>query len=291
MSKFSYNTQRKILIFGFLIIPMVLLIVFSYLPLANLVYYSTLNWDGLGDDKIFIGLDNYIKVFTSPEYFSVFKTSLYYFVGSFVQMGLALYFATILNFKVKFKNIFKGILFFPYLLNGVAVGFIFKFFFQPNGTLDSLLKFIGLEGLIQFWLRNPNIINISLSFTSIWRYMGFNFIIFLGTIQSISGSIYEAADIDGANTWQVFRYIILPSIKNIIALNAILAVKGAISVFEIPYIMTSGANGSMTFVIQTLEKAFKFQKLGLASALAIVLFVIIIIVSLAQHYAFKDKEA
>lgn len=239
----------------------------------------------------FVGLDNYKTIFTNPDYFSVFKVSLYYFFASFVQLGLALYFATMLSFKVIGKNVFKGLLFFPYLINGVAIGFIFLYFFRPDGTLDAFLHFIGLGEYVQLWLGNQQIINISLASTSVWRYMGFNFIIFLGAIQSISNDIYEAADIDGANSWHKFKYIIAPSIRRIIELNVILAISGAISVFEIPYIMTGGSNGSTTFVIQTVDTAFKFSKFGLASAMAVVLLLIVVIMSLIQRKLFGEKGA
>jgi raffinose/stachyose/melibiose transport system permease protein len=203
-------------------------------------------------------------------------------------MGLALYFATILSFNVRFKNFFKGVLFFPYLLNGVAIGFMFLLFFRPEGTLDTVLNALGLGEFIQLWLGNPDIINISLAGTSIWRYMGFNFIIFLGAISSIPKDVYEAAEIDGANKWHQFRYIILPSIRRIIQLNLILAISGALSSFEIPYIMTAGANGSKTFVIQTVDIAFKYGKVGLGSAMAVVLMIIVIVVTLIQKKFFKE---
>lgn len=93
----------------------------------------------------------------------MFKVSLYYFFTTFIQMALALYFATILSFSVRMKNLFKGILFFPTLLNGVAIGFIFLFFFKPDGTLDTILNLIGLGSLQQKWLLNPNLINFSLA--------------------------------------------------------------------------------------------------------------------------------
>lgn len=291
MFKFSnlrYSTQRKVIIFLFSIIPVVLLITFAYLPVFNMFQYSFTKWDGFGA-KEFIGLENYKTIFTDPEYFSVFKVSLYYFVATFFQMGIALYFATILSFKVKFENFFKGVLFFPYLLNGVAIGFMFLFFFRPDGTLDTILNAIGLGEYIQLWLGNPDIINISLAGTSVWRYMGFNFIIFLGAISSISSEIYEAAEIDGANRWHQFRYIIFPSIKMIIQLNLILAISGALSAFEIPYIMTGGSNGSKTFVIQTVDTAFKYGKIGLGSAMAVILLLIVIIVTLIQNLFFKEE--
>lgn len=289
MSNLSYKTQRWIIIGLFSLVPMALLITFSYLPLYRMTYYSFFKWNGLSPVMEFIGWENYVTIFTNPDYFSVFKVSLYYLVATFVQIGLALYFATILTFSIRAKNFFKGTLFFPFLLNGVAIGFIFIYFYRPDGTLDSLLQLIGLGEYTQMWLRDPSLINVSLAGTSVWRYLGFNFIIFLGAIQSISSEIYEAAEIDGANRWHQFRHIIMPSIKRVIELNLILSISGAISVFEIPYVMTSGANGSSTFVIQTVDTAFKYQKFGLASAMAVVLLVIVIIVSLMQRFLLKDK--
>ncbi|OAS87597.1 MULTISPECIES: carbohydrate ABC transporter permease [Metabacillus] len=286
-SNLSYDAQRRVIIILFSIVPVALLITFAYIPVANMFYYSFTDWNGFSD-KEFVGFENYLTIFTDPEYFVVFKVSLYYFFATFVQMGLALYFATILSFNVRFKNFFKGVLFFPYLLNGVAIGFMFLFFFRPEGTLDTVLNTLGLGEFIQLWLGNPDIINISLAGTSIWRYMGFNFIIFLGAISSIPKDVYEAAEIDGANKWHQFRYIILPSIRRIIQLNLILAISGALSSFEIPYIMTAGANGSKTFVIQTVDIAFKYGKVGLGSAMAVVLMIIVIVVTLIQKKFFKE---
>ncbi|PAD70964.1 ABC transporter permease [Bacillus sp. 7586-K] len=288
-SNLSYDAQRRILIFLFSLVPVALLITFAYVPVVNMFYYSFTEWNGFSE-KEFIGLQNYIDIFTDPEYFVVFKVSLYYFTATFVQMGLALYFATILTFNVRFKNFFKGVIFFPYLLNGVAIGFMFLFFFRPEGTLDTVLNAIGLGGIITQWLGNPDVINISLAGTSVWRYMGFNFIIFLGAISSIPKEVYEAAEIDGANRWHQFRYIILPSIRRIIELNLILAISGALSAFEIPYIMTGGSNGSKTFVIQTVDIAFKYGKIGLGSAMAVVLMIIVIIVTVIQKKFSKESD-
>ena len=291
LSQLSYKAQKRIIIVTFLIIPLALLFTFSYLPLFNMLRYSFNEWNGYSKTMRYLGFQNYAELFTRPELFSVFKVSLYYFGASFVQIGLALFFATILSFKTKAKNFFKGVLFFPYLMNGVAISFIFLYFFRPDGTLDSLLKLLGAGDVIQLWLRNPNIINFSLASVSIWRYMGYAFILFLGSIQSVPSENYEAAEIDGANKWQQFRFIIFPSIIKIVELNLILAISGSISVFEIPYIMTHGGNGSMTFVVQTVDMAFKNQKFGLASAMATVLLLIVIIITLIQKQLFKGKEA
>lgn len=285
----SHKQEQRIIPLLFLLVPVTLLIVFTYIPIFNMVGYSFMEWDGFSKDKTFIGLENYIEVFTRPDLFRVFSVSIYYFVASFVQMGLALYFATVLSFKVRFKNFFKGVLFFPYLINGVAIGFIFLYFFKPEGILDSLLIVVGLGEYTQLWLGNRSFINISLSAVSVWRYMGLNFVLFLGAIQSIPSEIYEASELDGANSWQKFRYIILPSILPIISLSFILAIKGALGVFEIPYIMTGGANGSATFVIQTVDMAFKFGKVGLGSAMALVLLGLILIITTFQRLLIKEE--
>lgn len=270
---------------------MVLLLVFTYVPAFNMFVYSFTKWDGLGPLDKFIGFKNYIDIFTKPEYFTVFSVSLYYFFGAFVQIGLALYFAMLLSFKVRFKNFFKGMLFFPYLINGVAIGFTFLYFFQPEGVLDSVILLLGVnQENIPLWLGDRKLINISLAAVSVWRYMGINFVLFLGAIQSIPSEIYEASELDGANRWQQFLYIIMPSIKPITALSLILVIKGALSVFEIPYIMTGGQNGSGTFVIQTVNTAFKFHKVGLASAMAVILLILIIMVTWLQNRFFSEKE-
>jgi ABC-type sugar transport system permease subunit len=274
----------------FLAAPLVLLLLFTYYPVLNMFWYSLTSWDGLDKTKEFVGLDNYVSVFTRPDIFKVFFVSLFYLGGSVVQMALALYFATILSFSTRFKNFFKGIIFFPYMINGVAIALIFVYFFQPGGTLDSLLGQLGAGGLVQQWLGNPSVINVSLAGTSVWRYMGLNFVLFLGAIQSIPGQLYEAAEIDGANKWQQFRFIIAPGIKPIIGLSFILAISGSLAVFEIPFIMTGGANGSETFVIKTVKMAFTHNTVGLASAMAVVLLGIVLIMTWIQRKVLPEEK-
>ncbi len=287
--KMSQKMEKRLIIFSFTIIPVLLLLTFSYYPLVKMFQYSLTNWNGYSPESTFVGLDNYKTVLTNPTYFTVFKTSMYYFIATFFQLALALLFATILSFKVKFANFWKGILFFPYLLNGVAIGFIFLYFYKGGGTLDTVMTGLGLENQIRLWLGDRSINNISLAFTSVWRYTGFNFLIFLGAIQSVNPEVYEAAEIDGASRWDEFIYIILPSIRNIIFLNIILGVSGSLSVFDIPYIMTGGSNGTTTFVIQTIDTAFKYNKVGLASAMAIILLAIVVVVTAIQKLATREK--
>jgi len=266
-----------------------LLLLFTYWPALNLFYYSVTDWDGIDLTKEFVGLDNYVRVFTDPRIFNVFWVSLYYFAASFAQMAIALYFATLLSFSTRFSSLFRGILFFPYLINGVAIGFVFLYLFQPGGTLDTVLSWVGVADP-PYWLGDPNIVNWSLAGTSVWRYTGLNFVLFLGAIQSIPHELYEAADLDGASRWQQFWAIIFPGIRRIIGLSFILAIAGSLSVFEIPFIMTGGANGSATFVIQTLQIAFSFRQVGLASAMAVVLLMIVLLVTWIQRRLFPDEK-
>lgn len=272
----------------YLAAPLVLLVVFTYVPVANLVSYSFTDWDGLSKTSQFVGLDNYTELFTRPKLFQVFFVSLFYLAGAVVQIVLALYFAAILGAGVRFRTFFKGILFFPYLINGVAIGFVFLYFFQPGGTLDTVLGLFGATP--KLWLGDPDLVNTSLAGVSVWRFLGVNFVLFFGAIQAIPTHLYEAAALDGATTWQQFRHITLPALKPIISITTILAVSGSLSVFEIPLIMTGGSNNSTTFVIQTLKLAFQFDKVGLASAAAIVLLGLVLLVTWLQRVLVPDER-
>ncbi|MFT4259906.1 carbohydrate ABC transporter permease [Microbacterium sp.] len=266
-----------------------LLLLFTYWPALNLFYYSVTDWDGIDQTKNLVGFENYVQVFTDPRIFQVFFVSLYYFAASFFQIAIALYFATILSFSTRFSSFFRGVLFFPYLINGVAVGFVFLYLFQPGGTLDTVLGWFGVVDPPQ-WLGDPDIVNWSLAGTSVWRYTGMGFVLFLGAIQSIPHELYEAADIDGASRWAQFWAIIFPGIRRVIGLTVILAIAGSLSVFEVPFVMTGGANGSSTFVIQTLQTAFSYRQVGLASAMAVVLLFVVLIVTWIQRKVFPDEK-
>jgi multiple sugar transport system permease protein len=279
---------RRLTPWLFLLVPLAFLLTFTYVPVANLFYYSLTKWDGFSPDKQFVAQGNYVQLFTRSDLFRVFFVSVFYLAAGVVQMVVALYFATVLSVNVRFRNFFKGILFFPYLINGVAIGFVFLYFFQPGGTLDSVLRLFGVHNQ-HLWLGDPHLVNWSLASVSLWRFTGLNFVLFLGAIQSIPAQIYEAAEIDGANRWHQVRYLILPGIRPVISLSAILVISGSLSVFEIPYIMTGGANGSTTFVIQTIKLAFEFNKVGLASAAAVVLLGIIMLVTWIQRRLVPDE--
>ncbi|QNP75665.1 sugar ABC transporter permease [Streptomyces roseirectus] len=273
----------------FLLAPLALLITFTYVPIVNMVGYSFTDWDGVSPELRYTGGENYRELATRPDLFEVFFVSGYYLAASAVQIVAALYFATILSFNVRFRNFFKGVLFFPYLINGVAIGFVFLYFFQDGGTLDSVLALFGVH-TDHAWLGTPVSANTSLAGVSVWRYLGLNFVLFLGAIQSIPGELYEASELDGANRWHQFRHIIAPGIKPVLTLTVILSVSGSLAAFEIPYIMTGGATGTETFVIQTVKLAFQFNKTGLASACAVVLLLIVLAVTWIQRRLVPDDR-
>lgn len=293
----SGKVNKRLCIFTFMLIPVALLIVFTFIPFVNMVGFSFYDMKYLGDRE-FVGLKNYADVFSREDCFQALKLSLYYIAASFIQLGLALYFASVLSFKTKGGGVFKGLMFFPYLVCGIAVGFIFKFFYTRGFVLDTVLQWCGfdLENL-PYWLKDTSINNISVAATYVWRYMGQNMVLFIGAIMSVDASLYEAADIDGASGWHKFWYIIFPSIKTIIVLNLILAITGSLSVFEPPYVITNGEFGTGTYFVIMDRLAHASQKVGLASAMAIVLLVIILVATVIQKVAFKyffgdgDEEA
>lgn len=283
----SGKGQKTLVIVTFLFAPVLLLFTFTYLPFFKMLQFSFYDMKYIGERE-FIGWKNYIEVFTRKDCFQALKLSLYYMGASFVQLALALYFATLLSFKTKGGNFFKGAIFFPYLVCGIAVGFIFKFFYTRGFVLDTVLSWIGFDPeKLPYWLKDTSINNISLAATSVWRYMGQNMVLFIGAIMSVDSELYESASLDGARKWQQFIYIILPSIKTIVVLNLILSITGSLSAFEPPYVITNGSFGTGTYFVIMNRVAHEHQKVGLASAMAIVLLLIIIAVTIFQKIIFK----
>lgn len=283
----SRAKEKWLVIAVFMFVPLLLLIVFTYVPFFKMVEFSLYKMKYIGP-RTFVGLKNYAEVFSRGECFRSLFVSVYYMAGAIVQLGLALFLATMLVFKTKGSGIFKGAMFFPYLICGIAIGFIFKFFYARGFVLDSFLQALGMDlDNIPLWLEAENINNVSLAATSVWRYTGQNMILFLGAMMSVDTDLYEASDLDGANKWHQFRYIILPSIKSIVVLNLILSISGSLSAFEPPYVITNGAWGTGTYFVIMNRLAHENQKVGLACAMAIVLLAIIVLCTVAQNLFFK----
>jgi ABC-type sugar transport system permease subunit len=291
----SGKGQRFLVMTTFMIVPLVMLFIFTYLPFFKMFQFSLFDMKYIGARE-FVGLDNYKEVLGDKEVIGSLALSIYYLIGSFIQLGLSLYFATLLSFKTKGGGIFKGSIFFPYLISGIAVGFIFKFFYTREFVFDTVLTWLGfnLENL-PYWLRDKGINNMSLVATSLWRYTGQNMVLFIGAIMSVDKELYESSALDGANRWHQFKYIIMPSIQTIVVLNMILSITGSLSAFEPPYVITGGTRGTSTYFLLMHNMAHNLQKVGKASAMALLLFGIIVIVTIAQKllfkYVFSDSNA
>ena len=293
----SREGQKVLIVLAFSIIPLLLLFVFTYLPFGEMVKFSfyKMKYTTPVDKRQFVGWKNYLDVFRRKDCFSALKLSLYYIAGALIQLVIALYLATILSFKTKCGGLFKGLMFFPFLISGIAIGFIFKFFYTRGFVFDTVLQWCGFQlDNLPYWLKDQSINNFSLVGTSVWRYFGQNMVLFIGAIMSVDPELYEASMLDGANKWHQFLYIILPSIKTILTLNVILSITGSLSAFEPPYVITDGANGTGTYFVIMHQIAHTQQKVGLASAMAVVLLAIILVVTVAQKlffkYVFKNSE-
>ena len=290
----SINWQKVAVIVLFALVPLFLLMLFTYVPFVKMIQFSFYNMS-YTKNKGFVGWDNYLKIFTKSEYVGAMLLSLYYMAGAVVQLALALFFASVLSLeRIRGAGFFKAAMFFPFLVNGIAIGYIFKFFYTRGFVLDSVLQAIGipLESL-PYWLRDQSVNNWSLVFTSLWKYCGQNMILFIGAIASIDPTLYEAATIDGANRWEQFKAIILPGIKTVFML--ILSITGSLSAFEPAYVVGSmGANGTATFFIKIHQMAHVSGKVGQACAMAMVLMVLILIFTAGQRlffrYVMKDAD-
>ena len=287
MKKLKYKERKKITVFAFLVVPVTLLLAFSYYPGLKLIYLSFTSSDGLSAKADFIGLDNYIRIFTTREFYTPFLHNGVLFIVGLVQIVLAFYFAVILNTRLKGRNIFRSILFMPYVVNSVAIAFMFNYFFSTNsGPFNTILKSVGLNSLVSDWFGNPGLVNWVMGFMALWKYMGFMMIIFLGALQSISSEMYEASHIDGAKPYQQLLYITLPSIKSIMTLVFFLNLNGVVGAFEFPFIIyPKGSPFGMadTFMVKSIYTAFRYSDFGLASAMGVVLVVIVSVLSTLQN--------
>ena len=281
------NKSRTLLIYGFLIIPLIHLIIFSYVPIIGNFIVSFTDWKGFGEMK-FVGLRNYQRMFTNTEYIKMFKNCGWYFLVAIPQLIFAFILAVVINGKFRGINIFKGIFIIPYLLNGVIISTIFIIFFNNTGSLNVILEWLHLDGLKHQWLQDLRLVNPAIASISIWRYYGMNFIMFFGALQAIPQELYEAATLDGCNKWQEIRYLSIPFIKKVLFINILLSISGSIQVFEIPYIMMNGSNGTGTPVIM-IQQSMSTNRVGFAAALSVMVFVIVLIVVGIQKLFLKEE--
>ncbi|MCL2480017.1 MAG: sugar ABC transporter permease [Treponema sp.] len=288
MHHISLKKRKNLAILAFLFIPVGLLLLFTYYPATRLIYYSFTNYNGLDSNFKFVGLSNYITFLTDPQYYTIFLHLAVLFVVGLIQMVLAFLLALLLNTKIRGRNAFRSVIFMPYIISSVVVAFMFGYFFSTNfGVLNTLLKNIGLGGLAQNWLGNPKLVNWVMGFMSLWKYVGFTMIIFLAALQSIPQEMLEAGRIDGASSFKQLIYLILPSIRPVIALCLFLNLNGVLGAFEFQFITwplgITPLNMADTFVTKTYVVAFKYSKYGMGSAMGVILAVLVGILAWLQN--------
>ena len=281
------NRQRKLFVVLSLIIPMALLIAFVVVPAFDLLRMSFTNWDGYSPEKEFVLFDNYIAMFKNKDLWMSLKNNAVYFVAHLLMIVVELAIAVVLTSKLRAAKFYKTMVFMPYIINGVAIAYAFSYFFSPiNGAFDAILASVGLEDWIRSWLSDPEVVNYVLAFVSLWKYSGYHIILFIAALQSVPQDIMEAAQVDGANVFQMFRYIQVPAIMLMVDYVLFDNIRGALQVFDIPFVMTAGGPGyaSSTFTLYTIKTAFTFSNYGLASTMAIAIMVMIVVIYVVQNF-------
>ena len=265
---------------------MALLICFVVVPAMDLIRMSFTDWDGLAPKSEFIGISNYIAMFHNPDLWMSLGNNAVYFFVHLCMIPVELAFAVLLTGKLRAAKFYKTMVFMPYIINGVAIAYAFSYFFSPiNGAFDEILTAVHLEGLIHNWLSDEKIVNFVLASVSLWRFSGYHVILFMAALQSLPQDVEEAARVDGANAWQLFKYIQIPAIMLMVDFVLFDNIRGALQVFDIPFVMTSGGPGyaSSTFTLYTINTAFTYSNFGLASTMAVAIMVLIVLIYLIQN--------
>jgi len=281
--KMTYRTQKKLLLGTFLLLPLMLMGLFFIYPFLRLFYMSFTDWDGIMPQYSFVGIDNYIEVFRTPDVWISLRNNVIYIVNGVLQNIIALLFAVLLTSKTRARNFYKASIFLPFIINSAAVAFMFTFIFDfERGPVNAVITALGAKPVS--FLGNVSIVNFSLAGISLWRYTGYTMILYIAAFQSINPDLYESSMIDGAGAWQNFIYITLPEIKTIVELNLFLTLSGGLQAFVEPFIVTKGGpvNASNTFVLYTINAFTQFNRYGFAAALSVILLVIVLILSGVQ---------
>ncbi|MFI3685588.1 carbohydrate ABC transporter permease [Vagococcus fluvialis] len=258
---------------------------FIIYPIFYSLGVSFTNWD-LINAKEFIGFGNYSRLLSDPQFWNSLKNTFYFIIGYLPSvMIIGLLIALLLNSKLKMKVLFRGIYFLPVVTSWVAVSLVWKWLFNPKfGLINYFIEMIGISG--PSWLNDPKTAMIAIIITSVWKDIGFIMVLYLGGLQNISTSLYEAAGIDGASKFQQFWKITLPMLKSTTFFVSMISLINSFQVFDQVNIMTEGGPGdSTTVLVQNIyNSAFKYSEMGYAAAMSWVLFLIILVVSLVQMW-------
>ena len=260
--------------------------VFTLVPMLMAVALSFLKWDGSWANPIeFAGLDNFIALSKDKKFAeALINTIVYSAVTVPLTMGASLGLAMLLNRKIFARNFFRTMMFFPYVASMVAVTAVWNLLFNPAmGPVNMILSGLGVDKLPR-WSADPVWAMPTVILFSVWKYMGYYMIIYLAGLQGISPELYEAASLDGANGWQKFKYVTIPQLHPTTFFVSIMLTIQCFKVYDIFLMITNFGPGGKTRVLVSLiyDTAFVSRSFGYASAISMVLFLLVLIVTLIQ---------
>lgn len=286
----AFSNKRSVVLF---MAPAALVfLAVMIIPIFATGYYSTLEWDGIGD-ATFVGIKNYISLLLDNKYEfwqSVGHSFIVLFLSVFVQETIAMVLALILARGVKGEGFFRTAFFIPMVVSTVVIAQLFLKIYNPSyGLLNKMLESIGLERWVNDWLGDPKIAIWAVFIPLIWQYIGYHMLLFYGAIKSLSTDILEAARIDGANYFQISTRIILPLIVPMIETCVVLAVVGSLKTFDFVYVMTNGGPVGATEVPSTIMYDLLINRsvYGEGSAAAVFIVVECLLFTVVLRYAFK----
>ena len=277
----------------FILPALIIFFVLFLLPSFMGFYYSLTNWNSMSDNIKFIGLENFKEIFSDRSSFLFMKNTLMYaFFTTILKVFIGLALALMLNEGIKSKGLLRTIYFLPIIISNLIVGLMFQQVLHPShGILNSGLEFIGLGSWTQAWLEDPKWVMWSTIGVEVWKAAGFVMIIFLAGLQTVSKETIEASDMDGANYWNKLIKIIIPSIAPSILINTLLSAISGLKVFDVIFALTNGGPGRSSEVINiTIFNQFSMGNYGYSTALGVIMFVFLAIISIGIIMIFTRKD-
>lgn len=275
----------------FLLPVLVYFAIMLFYPMCYSFYLSFTEWDMLSPSPEFIGLENYREAFDDPVFWISLKNTFSYVLYTVpATVILALCLALALNQVKVLSGLFRAAYFMPVVTSAVVVSIIWKWLYQPNlGLINIIFGSLGIPRMS--FLESTSQVMPSIAAMSVWKGAGYSMVIFLAGLQDIPNYLYEAAAIDGASGWKLFRYITLPLLKNTTLFITVTSLISAFQVFTEPYILTKGGpvHSSRVLVLYIQETAFDYLQLGYGAAMVFVLFLIIMVITAIQLVAFRSR--
>lgn len=277
----------------FTIPALLVLMLFFVHPIILTFDMSLTSFKGIGEAKD-VGWRNYERIFTRDRYLQeVWVTLRYTIIVVSALTVTGLFFAAMLHRLPLIRNFSRAALYTPAMMSFVVVGYVWQFLYSPiNGGINVALRDLGLGAFEQNWLGDPSLALYSIAFTQIWMFTGFTCAIFLAGFAGIPEEIGEAGRLEGASSWQRFRYLELPLLGPSITVSVILTTIGTLQTFELPFILTKGGPDGATRMlsIEIIDNLFGQYKFGFASALSIIMLIIVLAIAFIQNKVLRDRE-